>query len=356
MASSTSCLDFAVIGHQDNWQNIVKFINGLRTPEQENLSLEKIKEIFPFIPPRTLFKVKVNSTCGKEIHGIYIESFIDPDKLDSSHSKANLKKVIQAAATAQKQGAAIATFGGFTSIVQEGNFIGLSTNSTKFTTGNTLTAAYIIKGTEVAAEYCNINLSNSTLLILGATGDIGMACIDYFKNKVQKLLLTARNKNRLEKLALRLSKEQIDLYYDVSIEQLLPRADIIICVASSSGFNFSNYKKNVLICDAGYPKNLHHHINDNREVHLFHGGMGQVCRGFEFEPDYSMNIYQYPAPGIAHGCILEAMVLAFENKLENYSIGKGNITIPKIEEIYECGLKHGITVAPLFNDNGLWPV
>jgi fatty aldehyde-generating acyl-ACP reductase len=117
---------------------------------------------------------------------------------------------------------------------------------------------------------------------------------------------------------------------------------------------FKNCKKNVLVCDAGYPKNLARQIDGNEEVHLFHGGMGQVSMGYYFDPDYSNSIYHYPAPGIAHGCILEAMVLAFENRIENYSIGKGNITPDKLEDIYESALKHGITLAPFHSANGLW--
>lgn len=355
MAGTTSCINFAVIGHQDNWQNIEKFINGLRSAEHGKLSVEKIKDIFPFIPPRVLFKIKVKSSGGNEITGIYIDTFIDPDKLDTQYSKSNIKKVIQAACCAVKEGAAITTFGGFTSIVQEGNFDALPKNGAKFTTGNTLTSAYIIKGVEVAAARCNINLSNSKLLVLGATGDIGMACVNYLKQKVAQLLLCARNPARLHNLALSLQHENVNAIYNVVADELLPEADIIICAASSMGLNLKGCKKNVLICDAGYPKNLGPQINDNPDVHLFHGGMGQVSMGYYFDPDYSNSIYQYPAPGIAHGCILEAMVLAFENKIENYSAGKGNITVDKIEEIYAYGLKHGITLAPLHNANGLWP-
>lgn len=355
MVSTTTSINFAAIGHQDNWEGIERFVNGIRTPEQGKLPVEKIKSIFPFIPPRVLFKVKVKSTTGSEINGIYIEAFIDPDKLDVQHSKTNIKKVIQAASCAEKEGASIATFGGFTSIVLEGNLASLSNNGTKFTTGNTLTAAYIVKGIEVAAEQCNIQLSNSNLLILGATGDIGMACVNYFKKKTKQLLLCARNSHRLEQLANSLLKDNVNAKHHVSFDELLPDADIIICVASTTGLNFRNCKKNILICDAGYPKNLNKQINDNPQVKLFHGGMGQVSKGFCFNPDYSNSIYCYPAPGIAHGCILEAMVLAFENKIENYSAGKGNITTDKIEEIYTSGLKHGITLAPFHNANGLWP-
>ena len=356
MDRSASGVSFAVIGHQDHWENIGKFVNGLRSGDQEKLSVEKIKDIFPFIPPRTLFKVKVKSITGSEIDGIYIETFIDPDKLEIQHAKTNVRKVMQAAAYAEKAGAAITTLGGFTSIVQEGNLDTFPKTGIKFTTGNTLTAAYIVKGVEAAAEKCGIDLGSSKLLILGATGDLGLACIDYFKNKVSQMLLCARNQHRLEKLAKRLTDEDLHVKYHVSIDELLPEADIVICVASAVGLNFSGYKKNILVCDAGYPKNVDQQINYSDEVWLFHGGMGQISMGYQFDPDYSDTIYHYPAPGIGHGCVLEAIVLAFENKFESYSSGKGNITTEKMEEIYGWGLKHGITLAPFHNANGLWPL
>ena len=181
-----------------------------------------------------------------------------------------------------------------------------------------------------------------------------MACVHYFKQKVNQLLLCARNPHRLEKLANRLLVEKVNTKYHASVDEFLPEADIVICVASAIGLNFRECKKNVLICDAGYPRNLGKQINDNPDVRLFHGGMGQVRLGYYFNPDYTNSIYHYPVPGIAHGCILEAMVLAFENKFESYSAGKGNITTDKMEEIYACGLKHGITLAPFHNGNGLW--
>lgn len=354
MDHSTPCLDFAAIGHQDSWENISSFINAIRTPEQEKLSLEKIKDIFSFIPPRDLFRVKVKSKTGIEINGVYIETFIDPDKLDSQYIRTNIGKVMDAVLCAKKLGAKMVTLGGFTSIVLEGNLNLFSQEETKFTTGNTLTAAYIVKGIEKAALQHKIDIQESVILIIGATGDIGIACVNYLKNKSKKLLLNARNKQRLANLSKQLAEENIAINYSVSVENLISEADIIICVASSSGIQLTNCKKGVIICDAGYPKNLETKIEDDKSIYLFHGGMGQVSQGFNFTPNYSNSIYRYPSPNVIHGCLLEAMVLAFENKMENYSIGKGNISVDKMEEIYALSLKHGITLAPFYNSKGVW--
>ena len=151
MDSASACLDFAVIGHQDSWENIMSFINGLRTADQEKLPVEKIKTTYSFIPPRDVFKVRVRSATGTEINGVYIETFIDPDKLDMSFASTNIKKVKNAVSWSQKLGAGVVTLGGFTSIVLEGN-LGLSADpSAKYTTGNALTSAYIVKALEKAA-------------------------------------------------------------------------------------------------------------------------------------------------------------------------------------------------------------
>ena len=354
MDRTTPSLDFAVIGHQDSWQNITDFINGIRTGEEGQLSLEKIKDIYSYIPARSLFKMKVRSKTGTEINGIYIESFIEPDKLDIPFLRMNIGKVRNAISYAKKLGAKIVTLGGFTSIVLEGNIDSFSEGKTKFTTGNTLTAAYIVKGIEKAAIQQHLNLQESSVLIIGATGDIGMACVNYFKTRTKKILLCARNNQRLEKLAKESASENLIVNYSVSIQDLIAEADVIICVASSSGINLTNLKKDVIICDAGYPKNLETKVEHSEGVHLFHGGMGQISYGYDFEPNYSNNFYRYAAPFIGHGCVLEAIVLAFENKFESFSAGKGMITIDKMEEIYSLSLKHGIILSPFYNAKGLW--
>ena len=354
MDSTTSSLDFAVLGHQDSWQNIADFINGLRTSDEGGLTEEKIKEIFSFIPPRTLFKMTVRSKTGTEIRGTYIETFIEPDKLDSSFLRMNIAKVRNAVSCAKKTKAKIVTLGGFTSIVLEGNLDSFSDRETKFTTGNTLTAAFIVKGIENAAKDRNVNLKESSVLIVGATGDIGIACTNFLKTRTKKLLLSARNHQRLEKLAVQLIKDSHQVIHSTNIQDLIQEADIIICVASSTGIQLTNLKEGVIICDAGYPKNLETKIEQSDGVYLFHGGMGRIAYGYDLVPDYSGTFYRYAAPNIVHGCILEAIVLAFENKFESYSAGKGNITSERMEEIYNLSLKHGIGLAPFYNAKGLW--
>ena len=89
MDSSTPRLDFAVIGHQDSWSNIHTFVNSIRNSSQSDLSMENVKNIFPYIPPRDLFRVNVKSKTGAFINGVYIDTFIEPDKLGIKHLRPN---------------------------------------------------------------------------------------------------------------------------------------------------------------------------------------------------------------------------------------------------------------------------
>ena len=122
--------------------------------------------------------------------GIYIDTFITPNELRSQSFKKNLVKVQQASQYAIRAGARVAALGGFTSIVLEGSKAILSQNApTVFTTGNTLTFAYIVKGVGEAIRLRGRKLNDCGLLIIGSTGDIGSGCTYYLADKVKALFL-----------------------------------------------------------------------------------------------------------------------------------------------------------------------
>tara|TARA_R110002167_G_scaffold222295_2_gene427220 strand:- start:2708 stop:3799 length:1092 start_codon:yes stop_codon:yes gene_type:complete len=353
MDRETPSLDFAVIGHQDSWPNIQSLINVMRTSELEELPISKIKGIYDYIPPRGIFKMHVKSPTGLETNGLYIDTFIAPDKLNAQNLRANIQKVKDAVKVAHNLNIKMTILGGFTSLLLEGNFKDFEGYDMVLTTGNSLTSAYVVKGIEKAALQNGMNMSKSNLLVIGATGDIGIACTNYLKGKVNRLLLCARNMRRLEVFGQSLLKEGHDVKYASDLTELAPEADLIISVASSSDIKMNALKQKVIICDAGYPKNLEEKVEHQPGVFLFHGGMGQLKHGYFFNPDYTSQFYRYPAPHLGHGCIIEIILMAFEGITENYSIGKGNITPVKIDLMYQLSLKHGIVLAPFYNSKGI---
>ena len=348
-------LDFAVIGHQDSWDHIRSLINQMRTDALETLPVSKIREVYDFIPPRGIFRMEVTSPLGATRRGLYIETFIAPDKLDAAHLRENIGKVREAVAVAHREGIPMVILGGFTSLLLEGNVDDFRQYGLVLTTGNTLTAAYVLKAVEKACGLLDKELADCRVMVIGATGDIGMACVGYLKGQVRELLLCARNAARLGRFAGDLAEAGYAVRHATRIPELSAEADVIISVASSSGIEVGTLKDGVIICDAGYPKNLEERLGDRPGVYLFHGGMGQLHHGYRFQPDYTAGFYRYPAPHLGHGCIIEIILLALEDRMESYTLGKGNITPERIGEMYALSLKHGITLAPFYNANGLWP-
>jgi fatty aldehyde-generating acyl-ACP reductase len=356
MDRETTRLDFALIGHLETWEKISNVVHALRGDDLERLSMEDIRSIVPWIPPRTVVHVRtVSVPSGKEALGIYIDTFITPDELQAQFFKKNLAKVQAAAQYAVREQPRIAALGGFTSIVVEGDFGQLPKDRLVFTTGNTLTAAYIVKGIERACTLLGITLNDSRLLVIGSTGDVASGCVRYFTGRVKELLLCARNRNRLHTQSLELQRNSALSRSSVELDELLPFADVVIAAASlaSPSFSLDNCKPGALVCDAGYPKNIRTG-SGSQNVRIFFGGMGRVLGGFYFEPDLIKAFYEYPLPFIGHGCMLEGMLLALANRFESFSKGRGFITPEKIEEVWKLALDHGFSLSPFFNHSGLW--
>src|SRR5580693_8394022 len=166
-------IDFALIGHQESWRAAADVLAVLRGPERTRLPDDEIRDILPWIPPRVVCHVEVASTFGVKARGVYIDSFIPPDRLDAGCVHDNIARVRGAAGCAINAGAKIVSLGGFSSILIEGNFDLLpERRDTVFTTGNTLTVALIVQGIHKMCAQEGRDLRRLTLLIVGATGDV----------------------------------------------------------------------------------------------------------------------------------------------------------------------------------------
>ena len=347
-------IDFALIGHQESWQAAADVLAVLRGPNHPPLPDDEIKDIFPWIPPRPICHVEVCSTLGRKARGLYIDSFIPPDRLEAAHSHENLTHVRAAAAQAIKARAKIVSLGGFSSILIEGNFDHLpERRDTVFTTGNTLTVGFIVQGIKRMCVLEDRNLRNATLLTVGATGDVGSGCARCLAPLVKRVLLNARNVERLRRLAAELEAQGIEVEIATDLQQFSAQADIVICAASLASPSLlpNRIAPRALICDAGYPKNLSP-TAELRDATVFFGGLGQITGGMSFTPDFGGVLNRHPFPDVAHGCLLEGMALALEGRFEPFSLGRGHITPKRVDEISNIAARHGIYLAPLYNADG----
>jgi predicted amino acid dehydrogenase len=357
-------IDFAVIGHQESWRAAADVLTVLRGPEQTPMPDHEIKDILPWIPPRAVCHVEVGAGVGSNIggtkiggtkaRGFYIDSFIPPDQLGADYLRDNLARVRGAATCAINAGAKIVSLGGFSSILIEGNFDLLpERHNTVFTTGNTLTVAFIVQGIKKMCGLEDRNLRRSTLLIVGATGDVGSGCARCLAPLVRRVLLCARNVARLRELAAELEADRVQAEIATDPQQFSAKADVVICAASlaSPWLLLGRIAADAIVCDAGYPKNLSPG-GQMSGAKVFFGGLGQITGGLSFTPDFRGILNRHPFPDVVHGCLLEGMALALERRYEPFSQGRGFITPERVAEIETIAARHGIYLAPLYNTDG----
>jgi len=347
-------VDFALVGHQESWRAASDVLAVLRGTERTRLPDDEIMEIFPWIPPRAVCNVEATSTTGAKARGLYIDCFIAPDRLDCEYLHDNIGRVRAAASRAINAGARIVSLGGFSSILIEGNFDRLpGATDTVFTTGNTLTVAFIVQGIKKMCTLEERELCRSTLLIVGATGDVGSGCARCLAPFVKSVILCARNAKRLQTLAPELEAGGTEVQVTTRLDHVPFTADIVICAASlpSPLIRLRCVTRQAIICDAGYPKNLKN-SGDLTDTRIFFGGLGQIAGGLSFNPDLKGVLNRHPFPDVVHGCLLEGMALALERRFESFSQGRGFITPKRVEEIETVAARHGIYLAPLYNADG----
>jgi len=332
---------FGLIGHLTSLEHAQAVARDLGYPEYADQGLD----FWCSAPPQIVDDIKVTSITGQTIEGKYVESCFLPEMLASRRIKAATRKIINAMAHAQKNGINITALGGFSSIIFE-NFNleqiqqvrNIKLEFERFTTGNTHTAYILCRQVENEAARLGIDLEAATVAICGATGDIGSAVCRWLNRHTEagELLLIARDKERLNALQEELGRGKI-----MGLEEALPQADIIVWVASMPKgveINSETLKKPCLLIDGGYPKNLATKIQ-HPEIYILDGGIVEHSLDIDWK---IMKIVDMKLPGRQlFACFAESMLLEFEKIYTNFSWGRNQITIEKMQKIGEVSVKHG---------------
>jgi len=336
---------FGLIGHSTSFEDAKRKASMLGFDHIADGDLD----VWCTAPPQLVENVEVKSATGISIEGSYIDSCFVPEML--SRFKTARRKVLNAMELAQKKGINITALGGFTSIIFE-NFNLLqhkqirntSLEWERFTTGNTHTAWVICKQLEINAPRIGIDLKKATVAVIGATGDIGSAVCRWLINKtgISELLMVARQQEPLALL-----RKELDGGTITSLDEALPQADIVVWVASmpkTIEIDTDNLKKPCLMIDGGYPKNLDEKFQ-GENIYVLKGGI------VEFFNDIGWNMMelaemQNPQREM-FACFAEAMILEFEKCHTNFSWGRNNISLEKMEFIGAASLKHGFSAIGL---------
>ena len=186
--------------------------------------------------------------------------------------------------------------------------------------------------------------------MIGGAGDIGSGCVRVLAEKAGEIIITSRSAGNLEHMRQMLSGYPAKFTGMQDNNEAVRDADIVVAAASAahSIVDIANFKPGAIICDIGYPKNIAYTDTDRRDILIFAGGICSLPQ--EFKAGFDIGL---PSTKVLYGCFSEAIVLALEERYENFSWGKGNITQPKMVEILGLARKHGFELAPFFWGNRL---
>jgi fatty aldehyde-generating acyl-ACP reductase len=332
---------FGLIGHLTNLEHAQSVARELGYPELADQGLD----FWCSAPPQIVDDITVTSVTGQKIYGKYVESCFLPEMLATRRIKAATRKILNAMAHAQKNGINITALGGFSSIIFE-NFNlqqldrirDITLEFKRFTTGNTHTAYIICRQVEQISTQVGIDLNQATIAVCGATGDIGSAVCRWLNTQtnVKELLLVARDRDRLNALQEELGRGKI-----MDLDAALPEADIVVWVASMpKGVEIdpTTLKQPCVLIDGGYPKNLATKVQ-HPGVYVLNGGIVEHSLDIDWK---IMKVVNMEIPGRQlFACFAESMLLEFEQWYTNFSWGRNQITVEKMQKIGEVSLKHG---------------
>ncbi|HEY3375637.1 MAG TPA: hypothetical protein VGK02_11355 [Candidatus Aquicultor sp.] len=286
----------------------------------------------------------IKSKTGAEAIGWFIVVPFLPHQFTDLDEDYVIEKIVKACDVGRKEGAKIIGLGAFTAIPGGGGKLVAQASRVPVTTGNTYTAVLANEGAKAAARKMGIEPAASTLAVVGATGSIGSISAEVLAKDFEQVILIGRDKNRLETLKERIAKdnENVAVMISTDLSAIRP-ADVIVTVtgAAKAVISPDDVKAGAVVCDVARPRDVSEILARRRnDVLVIDGGIARVPGN----PD--LGHYVGLPKGMALGCMAETIMLALDQRYENYTIGK-DISRKKLEEMSQIAAKHGFRLAGL---------
>jgi fatty aldehyde-generating acyl-ACP reductase len=251
-----------------------------------------------------------------------------------------LGRIVGAGRIAERLGAGILGLGGYTSIVGDKGVTVASRLGIAVTSGSAMTAWSAVEAIRRLAAQHGVDPGNSTLAVIGASGSIGSLCTKVLAPSVRRVVITARHRDKLERLRDELVKScPAEVLVEMDAHKAVAAANFIITTTSAPDALFSaeELRPGSVVADVSVPKNISKVELSRNDVTVIDGGRVKLPG----QPEFSVNIGL--SRGVVYACMAETMALALEGRPENYSLGD-NIDPAKVDEIGRIGRKHGFDV------------
>ncbi len=229
-------------------------------------------------------------------------------------------------------GARIVGLGSMTGIIG-GQGVHLSEHSPiPVTTGNSLTVFAALENLAQCCRELNIDLASERVAIVGIPGSIATAIARLLRPRCRSLCLVAR---RPSSRATRLSRE-LDAELITDIPAALATTRIVLSATSSGAcIEQAWLQPGSVVVDVAVPTDVCGNSAERDDVLILSGGLTRVPRSMPLESSYLWFHH-----GTIPSCLAETMVLALEDRMECYSLGR-DLKCDAIEAIGVMAKSHG---------------
>lgn len=241
--------------------------------------------------------------------------------------------------------------GGFTGIIGNRGMDFNQMFKIPFTTGNIFTAYNGIAALDHLEEHYKLDIENYPITIIGFPGSIATLVAEVLSKRSQgrqQLTLVGRGTDKYLNKMISESKylgENVTVVNN--LRDALDKGRIIITATSSGDIiDMNDLVTGCIIIDIAAPRDVIKTANKRIDVLVVDGGR---C-GFDESVRWDDNILTGFIKNNLYGCILETVLLALDNKLEAFSVGR-NLSIENLEEIEKMSKKHGFIISNLYSFN-----
>ena len=339
---------FCFVIHPLSFEDVVRYEPGAAGKGKPIIA--KILEWMPAYAAAHV--VGIRTPDGRETEGWFVAAPLLPQQMLELPRERVYDRIVKAIEIGAELGAQVAGLGAFSGVVGDGGVTVAQRSPIPVTTGNSLTIAAGVRSLFRGAAEMGIDARGATAVVVGATGSIGGACVELIAPHVAHVILVARNQTRLrnfhESVRDRLPCESS---FTTDISEAVRRADLILTATSSTQdvIEPEDLRTGAVVCEVSLPHDVSRRVALERpDVLVVEGGNMRVPGDMKWwrvrEPGVPFDM-ALPA-GTALACMSETMLLALENRLEPFTLGRG-IDLDKVREIDALAERAGFELADM---------
>jgi len=321
--------------------------------------MNSLEKIMAYAPPFVYSHISgIQSPTGVEAEGWLISVGGTPKEIMRHSPEFTYRRLLDAAAMAQRLGAQIMGLGAFTKVVGDAGVTVAKRSPLPITTGNSYSASGALWAAHDAMLRLNLlpkprgkERVKFKAMVVGATGAIGSVCARLIAKVATEVYMVSPEMAKLLALKESILRETPDakLFLSAHADKDIADMDMIVTATSGAGkkvLDIMKVKPGCVITDVARPLDLPaSEVAKRPDVLVIESGEIQL-------PGEHIQMKNIGLPkGVAYACLAETIVLALEGRFENFTVGRA-IEWEKVREIYKLGLKHGMQLAAISGVNG----